>query len=170
MPNYDPITGLGACGERVETDGSPWGEGTVWLPASMIADESFGASMPTARYRQLRYRYDFEYWAARCSHIKDKVSRRIVPFVLNCPQRKLLAVMERQRTGGKPVRVIVVKARQWGGSTLIGQYMAWWQLVLFENCHAVICAHVKDCATTLGATYDTILDHYPPAARNEPIS
>jgi hypothetical protein len=105
---------------------------------------------------------DFEWWAAHCVKIKDKLSGRLVPFVLNRPQRRVLALLEEQRRAGRPIRLIMLKARQWGGSTLVQTYMAWIQLVHAENWHSLICAHVKDTASTIRGMYSTLLANYPP--------
>ena len=49
--------------------------------------------------------------------IRSKESE-IIPFKLNPPQQKLYDAIARQASAGKPVRVIVLKARQMGFSTL----------------------------------------------------
>jgi hypothetical protein len=82
-----------------------------------------------------RLKEDFEFWAATCAKIQDKESKRMIPFILNRGQRKLLAQYERQRLENKPIRVILVKARQWGGSTLTQIYMLWLQMHHYENWH-----------------------------------
>ncbi|MDE6314949.1 MAG: terminase, partial [Muribaculaceae bacterium] len=53
-----------------------------------------------------RFADDFEFWAATCVKIKDKLSGRLVPFVLNRAQRRVLSLLERQRRGGEPIRLI----------------------------------------------------------------
>lgn len=108
-----------------------------------------------------RVRNDFEYWAENCVTIRDKITGRDVPLILNNAQRKLLGVLEGQRRAGKPLRVIILKARQWGGSTLVQAYMAWIQLVHRDNWNSIICAHLKDTSATLRAMYSKILDNYP---------
>ncbi|MDE5913328.1 MAG: hypothetical protein K2G81_06795 [Muribaculaceae bacterium] len=110
---------------------------------------------------QERFADDFEFWAATCVKIKDKLSGRLVPFVLNRAQRRVLSLLERQRRGGEPIRLIMLKARQWGGSTLIQIYMAWIQMIHAENWHSLICAHVKDTAGTIRGIYSTLLENYP---------
>lgn len=154
---YDQIKGLGCVGERIEYDATEWGDGMVMLPKEMTEDKSFANIDSTRSYRELRYRYDFEYWAATRATIKHKTSRRLVGFHLNRPQRKLLRVMEQMRRRGRPVRVILLKARQWGGSTLIEIYMAWWQIELYDRCNSVICAHVKDASTTVRGIFETLV-------------
>ena len=49
--------------------------------------------------------------------IKTKESK-IVPFTLNSAQRRLYALMEKLRSEGKPIRIIILKSRQMGFSTL----------------------------------------------------
>lgn len=111
-----------------------------------------------------RLREDFEYWAARCVRIKHKTQGRYVPFVLNRAQRKVLAVMERQRLAGLPIRVIVLKSRQWGCSTLVCYYMMWIQVVRRENWHSLVCAHNKTTATVLSGLYAELERNYPEEA------
>ena len=54
-----------------------------------------------------------------CLKIRTKKGD-VIPFRLNPPQQKMYAAMKRQREAGLPVRLIVLKARQMGFSTLIG--------------------------------------------------
>ena len=49
---------------------------------------------------------------------------------------------------GRPVRVILLKARQWGGSTLVQMYLAWMQLVRHQGWNSLICGHLH--ATSKG--------------------
>ena len=113
------------------------------------------------RWVKVRIRYDFEFWAVMFVRVKDKMGDGDVPFRLNRPQRKLLLRLEMQRRSGKPVRLILLKARQWGGSTLVQLYMAWIQLVHRKNWHSVICAHLKDAAAHIKGIYTKLLDNYP---------
>lgn len=158
---YDPIAGTGSCGRRVpvknRTDGS-----TIRVPATMIADPSYSPTMSKADMERLRCRHDFEYWCARCVTIKDKESGGDKTFVLNAPQRRVASLLESDRLAGKPLRMIMLKARQWGGSTLIQMYMAWIQSYHRRNWHSLICAHVKDTSATIRGMYSKLLTHYPP--------
>lgn len=157
---YDPVHGIGCYGRRRKYDATRWNEGIVHLPVAMLRDPGFNPGLTESEYRELRYRYDFEYWCATRIYIHNKVTRHIELFILNKAQRKLLAVMERQRLSRRPVRVILLKARQWGGSTLTQIYMAWWQIILFENCNSVICSHLKDTSSAIRAMYTKLLEHY----------
>ena len=55
----------------------------------------------------------------------------------------------------------MLKARQWGGSTLIQVYFAWIQIVHRRGWHSLICGHVKDTASTIRGMYSRLLAAYP---------
>lgn len=158
---YDPLTGEGACGDR-RLHEVPFGDGHIEnIPAAMIDDPQFAVANSLSAWQTLRCRHDFEYWAVRCATIRDKSSGRDIPFRLNAPQRRVLAQLERMRLADKPLRLIMLKARQWGGSTLIQIYMAWIQICLRRNWNSLICAHVKDTAATIRGMYSLMLANYP---------
>ena len=108
-----------------------------------------------------RLNEDFEFWAKRCARIKDKQSGRRIPFVLNRAQRKVLRALERQRKARRPIRLIVLKSRQWGCSTLVCHYLMWLQTRRHENWHALICAHVKPAAAVLSGQMHDIVKYRP---------
>ena len=49
--------------------------------------------------------------------IKDK-NAKVVPFIMNKPQLKVYEAIQKQAHNGRPIRVIILKARQMGFSTL----------------------------------------------------
>ena len=53
----------------------------------------------------------------KCLKIKDKKSN-IIPLKINAPQMKLYNALKKQYDQGKPMRAIILKARQMGFSTL----------------------------------------------------
>ncbi len=77
----------------------------------------------------------------------------MIPFELNYAQRYVLSVLEEMRHKGVPIRIILLKARQWGGSTLVQLYMAWIQLFVMEGWYSVIIAQTKDTAKRIKAMY-----------------
>lgn len=109
----------------------------------------------------IRAKYDFCFWAFFFARIKDKEGEKYIPFKLNRGQRKLLSKMEEQRISGRPIRIILLKARQWGGSTLVQMYMAWIQLIHKKNWNSVICAHLKDSSANIKGMYSKLLEMYP---------
>lgn len=135
---------------------------SAYLPKTMLADADYAkARTDVTLWRKLRCRHDFEYWCARCVTIKHKTCEHDVPFVLNAAQRYVVDALEDQRTAGRPMRLIVLKARQWGASTLIQAYMAWIQICVHRNWNSLICAHVKDAASAIRGAYTKLLEHYP---------
>ena len=162
MVDYDPVTGVGATGERVTVGPSRVTGGRVeYVPVEMTADGEFGRVKSRAAWVKLRCRYDFEFWAVTCVNIKDKMSAAIVPFRLNKPQRRIAALMERERKAGRPIRIIMLKARQWGGSTLVQMYMAWIQCTQVTNWHSLVCAQVGKTSAAIRGMYDEMLRNYP---------
>ena len=155
---YDPLAGNPSDPQRrLVTRGID----RLYLPLSMLDDTDYTCTLPQLDFDRLRFRHDFEFWAATCVHIISKDSKQSVPFVLNRAQRRLLGALERQRLAGVPIRLILLKARQWGASTLVQIYFAWIQIVHLHNWHSLICAHVKDTAATIRGMYSHLLARYP---------
>lgn len=155
---HDPATGRGCVGERMVVVA---GGATLRLPCAMVDDPKWVLGLTGLAFERLRFVYDFEFWAWRCVRIRHKITGENVAFVLNSAQQRVLEVLERQRTAGDPIRLILLKARQWGGSTLIQVYMAWIQIVHRRNWHSLICAHVKDASVVIRGMYSKLLSGYP---------
>ena len=91
--------------------------------------------------------------------IKTKDSE-IIPFKLNKPQLKLYDLLKRQSEAGKPQRVIILKARQMGFSTLT-------EAILFKrtatkaNVNSGIIAHKDDATTNLFNMSKFFLEELP---------
>lgn len=182
---FNPITGKNSTGKRVKVVIPDFPIETQWLPVRMmniplvkriIAAGSFDAFMEeefgedyTYEDRQkaiesfvrLRIRYDFPFWAAFYVYIKCKGGGEDVLFKLNRPQRRLIERLERMREARKPIRLILLKARQWGGSTCIQIYYAWLQLVHNVGLNSLIVGHVKDASTEVKDMFDRMLKAYP---------
>ncbi len=160
---FDPLSGTGCSGMRHRTllPYADFGETEAMLPADMCSDSAFTPSMSYDDYVRLRCRYDFEYWAAKCVSVRDKLSGADKPFILNAPQRRVAAILEDDRRNSRPLRMIMLKARQWGGSTLVFAYFAWIQTVLKVNWHSMIGAHIKDTAATIRGMYTKLIRNYP---------
>lgn len=160
---YNPFTGTEGVIPRTPIE--VHGVGLILCPADLIRDypefaEGVGET-DLQRFTYLRFCYDFEYFCAYAVRVQDKESADIRPFILRFAQRKLLRVFEEQRRAGKPIRVILLKARQWGGSTCTQIYMAWIQLFHRPNWHSVICAHLKDAASNIKGMYTTLMQYFP---------
>lgn len=151
---YDPATGIGCTGDRTDCGG-------YHLPVALLEEHPDYGEMTTIGQERVRIHYDFEYWCWRCVKITDKMSGMLIPFVLNRPQRRLLGEMERQRRAGQPVRIILLKARQWGGSTLVQVYIAWLQLVVNKGKNSIIVGHKRNSSFAIKQMLRTILLNYP---------
>lgn len=199
---FNPVSGEGSIGERVKvTIKDMPAMPDMWLPAEMMDNElvkRLVAARTIKNYIRLnrweyteenidyvieafirvRIRFDFPFWAALYAVVQDKVTARLVRFILNRPQLRLVSLFEDMRKAGLPIRVIVLKARQWGGSTLTQIYMAWIQLVLAVGRNSAIVAHVKKASYGVRGMLKRLIEHYPvslvhdigePYKTNEPI-
>lgn len=134
---------------------------SVAIPESMANDPALARVGSRREWQLLRFRHDFAYWAATCVNIKDKCRGRRVRFVLNYAQRRLLAAFERQRLAGRPIRTILLKARQWGGSTMTQMYMMWIQSVLTTDWNSLICTQVSHISAGIRGMLSQTLAEYP---------
>lgn len=183
---YDPITGLGSDAvprTEIHLSDAPIGD-TLYIPTEMLEYEAISKAVELGSIRKslrhgglydteenylewwrffirMRIEYDFEFWAVSFVVIKDKETHADIPFRLNRGQRKLLKQMEHMRRAKKPIRIILLKARQWGGSTLTQIYIAWLQLVHFKQIDSVILAHTENTARNVRGMYTKLLEKYP---------
>lgn len=180
---YDPMSGYGSPLDRFKLNYTVNGNDIcVWLPktmrlipivAALVKHKSIegvlhsmpGSSKYTAEFilelNKERLKHDFEFWAASHASIQDKETKDVIPFILNRPQRKLLKKLEELRVAGTPLKIILLKARQWGGSTLVQMYFAWIQLMHKKNWHCAIVADVDDQARNISNMFDRMAKHYP---------
>lgn len=91
--------------------------------------------------------------------IKTKDSR-IIPLELNEPQKKLYRVIEGQTAENKPVRVIILKARQMGFSTLTEALIFHSSATRF-NVNSLIVAHRDDSTVNLFNMSKLFFDELP---------
>lgn len=113
------------------------------------------------QFVRLRCRYDFAFWAAFYIYIKNKGGGEDVLFRLTRPQRRLVKKLEELRKAGKPIRLILLKARQWGGSTTIQLYMAWLQLMHKVGLNSLIIAHQGTASDEIKDMFDRMIKAYP---------
>ena len=73
------------------------------------------------------------------------------------------------RVDGVPIEIILLKARQWGGSTLIQFYMLWIQLVHRNNWNSVICGDVEGQSRNVRGMVTKALASYPDWLLNDQI-
>ena len=182
---FNPVTGYGSVGERKEIviDGFPIH--TQWVPAEMmnvplvrqlsecgsvrafltdcmgVEDREDDRLKVIEQFVRLRFRYDFPFWAATLVYIKNKDGGEDVLFRLTRPQRRFVERLERLRKAGKPIRIVLLKARQWGGSTTSQLYMAWLQLVHKVGLNSLIIAHQGTGSDEIKDMFDRMIKAYP---------
>ncbi|CCC85586.1 DNA packaging protein Gp17 [Paenibacillus polymyxa M1] len=98
---------------------------------------------------------DFERFCWRFLKIKTK-SGRIMPLTLNDAQRTFVREVFRQIEAGKPVRIIILKARQMGFST-VTEALIYYFTSLQEAKNAFIVAQSSDASSNL---YDMFQFYY----------
>lgn len=99
----------------------------------------------------------------RVLKIKTK-NNKIIPFVLNEPQKKLMEVIARQESEEKPVRIIILKARQMGFSTLT-EALIFQRTAMYFNVDSLIVAHREDSAKNLFMMSKLFYDELPEEAK-----
>lgn len=177
---FNPVTGEGSTGERFPLHLPDYLLTTQHLPVEMRSDPNIsllmqkgsiegaarhlGISADMMRFRlmRLRMRHDFPFWAATVVKVKNKGGGPDVFFRLNRPQRKLVEMFERERLARRPIRIILLKARQWGGSTCTQLYMAWLQLLHAEGLNSLIIAHQGAGSDEIKDMFDRMIASYPP--------
>lgn len=103
---------------------------------------------------------DFEFFCRKCFHIKTKEGT-VKTLELNRVQKALIATAEKQIAAGKPVRIIVLKARQMGMSTVIEAYLLW-RMLRQGNVNALEMAHEKDAASYILNINKFAVENLPP--------
>ena len=91
--------------------------------------------------------------------IRDKNSD-IIPLHLNKPQQKLYDIIRKQKQNNLPVRIIILKARQMGFSTLTAGLILS-QTATHKNKQAAIVAHQEDSTTNLFNMYKLMYQNLP---------
>lgn len=159
---FDPGRGVGSSGaDRRVWRRNPFTGADEFIPRSMDDDPDTARAATAVERERVRCRHDFEFWAWRCARIKHKTRPEIVPFVLNRGQRRVVEALEADRAAGRPMRLIILKARQWGCSTVVEMYMAWIQCCLARNWHSLLCSQVQSVSQAIRDMLSTLLDNYP---------
>ena len=182
---FDPISGEGSVGERKKVAIDDFPIHTQWLPVELLrvplvrqlvecgSVRAFLTDNLNVKYTEedrlkvveqfvrIRCRYDFAFWAAVFVYIKRKGGGEDILFRLSRPQRRFVERLERLRKAGKPIRIVLLKARQWGGSTVSQLYMAWLQLVHKVGLNSLIIAHQGAGSDEIKDMFDRMIKAYP---------
>lgn len=183
---FNPVTGLGSIGERVKITIADFPIRTQYLPVEMLKvplvkklvklgsvsslldevgsneeDHEADRVKIIDQFVRIRSRYDFAFWAAVYTYIKNKGGGEDVLFRLTRPQRRFVSRLESRRKAGMPIRIVLLKARQWGGSTTSQLYMAWLQLVHRVGLNSLIVAHQGAGSDEIKDMFDRMIKKYP---------
>lgn len=188
---FDPIKGINAVGERKYVHIPDLYPYDMYLPLPMLkkkfikellrcggidlfCQKRYDECTPELRnsvirmFYKVRAKHDFCFAAYAYFEIKNKEGGKNIHFKLTYPQRYLLGVLEGMRLDGVPIRIILLKARQWGGSTLVQLYIAWIQLFWKEGWYSVIVAQDASTSRKIKAMYSKMLEVFPPWLINCP--
>ncbi len=182
---FDPVTGEGSIGERVRVSIADFAIPVQWLPVEMLdiplvkklvkagSIDKFLSSVMHVEPNdddfikvsrtliRLRYKHDFPFWTATLVYIHNKDAGKDVLFRLWYPQRILVSRFEAKRKAGEPIRLILLKARQWGGSTTTQLYMAWLQFFHKKGLNSLIIAHQGTASDEIKDMFDLMIKKHP---------
>ena len=185
---YRPITGEDAPGLRFECTITDFLNGKkLWLPVEMLQSKKFCAlincgsinafcqkfmsDLDSEKARdavfrfliRLRCKHDFYFFAYAYARIKNKDGGPDIPFLLRPAQVKLIKVFEDLRLHSEfhLIRVILLKCRQWGGSTATDIYMSWIQIFWKTNWNSNIIGHQSSSATQVFDMYEKLINAIP---------
>lgn len=185
---YDPVTGEGIAEltglKRVKLSIPDFAIPVQWVPPEMmqnklvkeirkaktianyIATKKWKYAAPSTleierRLRRIRHKYDFCCWAFFCIKIRHKKLKKRVRFVLNLPQLEAFAKCERLRALHAPISLIILKARQWGGSTFCFFYQVWLMFKWNEFHSFAIAAHTSSASQTILTMLKRTIKDYP---------
>ena len=188
LATYRPITGENAPGLRFECVIEDFLKGKkLWLPVEMLKEKKFCAIIKCGsisafcekymvdydqekardavfRYLiRLRCKHDFYFFAYAYARIKNKEGGEDVPFLLNHAQIGLTKNFEQQRLHSElhSILVILLKCRQWGGSTDTEVYMFWIQIFWKTNWNSNIIGHQSSSATQVFDMYEKLANAIP---------
>lgn len=182
---FDPVTGEGSIGKRVRVSIADFAIPVQWLPVEMMdiplvkklvkagSIDKFLSSVMHVEPNdddfikvsrtliRLRYKHDFPFWTATLVYIHNKDAGKDVLFRLWYPQRILVSRFEAKRKAGLPIRLILLKARQWGGSTTVQLYMAWLQFFHKKGLNSLIIAHQGTASDEIKDMFDLMIKKHP---------
>lgn len=89
---------------------------------------------------------------------------QLVPLILNPPQRKLYEAVKKQWRQGKPIRIIILKARQMGFSTLV-EAIIFFLTATAAMAESMIVAHTEEATANLFRMSKRYYEELPPPVK-----
>ena len=183
---FNPVTGRGSPGPRIKVKIPDSPIKVQYMPErcvkhnKIIKDiikcgsirkyitDKLGWEYTDERYQDVVYAMflaraeeDPAFYFAMIYKIVDKYEGTSVSFILNYGQRLLLAAQEKLRLERKPIRIVMPKARQFGGSTETQLYGKWMQDCRHRRWNMAIMAHQTAASIRIRAMYDLALENQP---------
>lgn len=112
-----------------------------------------------AAQERRRVQTDFPYFCANYVMIKDK-DGNMIPFVLREYQLRLWKLIVALHAEGRPVRIIVLKSRQLGFSTMFQAYLLW-QTIFNPYSGSLTVAHDDKSSKNLFNKIEFAYEHLP---------
>ncbi|MCI8594917.1 MAG: hypothetical protein HFF09_06640 [Oscillospiraceae bacterium] len=100
--------------------------------------------------------------------VQDKRGK-IVPLKLNTAQEKLYGAVKRQHEEGRPVRIVVLKARQMGFSTLT-EALLFWNSATRKNVNSMVLAHTDEATANIFRMTKRYYDCLPEAVKPDKLA
>ncbi len=116
-----------------------------------------------AKQKLRRLRDDFPYYASQLLRIRTKEGQ-LRPFALNSTQDRIDGAIERLKSEGKPIRLIVLKARQMGVSTFT-EGRIFHATTMRKLTSSLIVAHEEEASTNLFRMSKLYYDELPAAMK-----
>lgn len=187
FPKFNQITGEGCPGSRVWVDiDDLTSDGVHWyVPTPLVEQDELWKTLLIVKsirnlcmvvydkyntelrnliipfVLQARAKHDYLYFAEAYWRIRPKDFGDDIPFTLRSIQMELLMEMEADRLAGRPIRVIVLKARQAGVSTFVDSYMGWYQLMWEKSKDSLIVGHQSDSTVEVEDMYTKAINALP---------
>lgn len=118
---------------------------------------------PKQKAARKRLLEDFEFYAKHAVKIRTK-SGEILPLVLNKVQKRFLSDCLDQLDTVGYIRMVVLKGRQQGLSTVVSAFIFWY-VSQHKGQRGLVVAHVKDSTDTLFQMYKRAYDNCPEMLR-----
>lgn len=193
FPEFNQFTGEGCPGERTWIEVEDLCGGVRWYVPTVLINENplwsalafyhsvsaycyacFGRTGEDLRENLItqllrsRAKHDvcfffLVYWRIRPKDFGDNI-----PFKLRAVQMRFIALCEEMRLSGKPLRYIILKARQAGISTLIDAYIGWYQIMWEKSKDSLIVGHQSDASVEVEDMYKTAINLLPDYLFYEP--
>ena len=111
-----------------------------------------------------RWQRDPRKWFADCLKIKDKLTVASIAFALNKNQVKVQDAIDKQRKVGLPVRVLVLKYRQ-GGISTVSAANTFHGVRFTRGAAGMVVSHDADSAEHIFGIYQKFYNDLPPSER-----